>query len=211
MCNTSYGQMKGWESNWQFDLWPWKVMNRPNSIVCRWRAKCRWEDLDEGYNFGLNLILIGGLHKKLWTHKVARIPTLAISGLSLGSPGTKSHSDATLAGRCKVYYMGEGHGFPQVQAVVSLMSPRLPVVCPTPKVLQLVLANLLVDLVQVYVSEWNCLSLFLVPSQSSGTPLYLFKVLRAKERALSSQPFRCFTPRFIYQGAWEHVSKNNLE
>jgi hypothetical protein len=25
----------------------------------------RWKALDEGYNFGLDLILIGGLHKKL--------------------------------------------------------------------------------------------------------------------------------------------------
>jgi hypothetical protein len=68
--------------------------------------------LDEGYNFGLDFIPIGGLHKKLRTRKVARVPTLTILRLPFGSPETKSHSDATPAGRCKVYYMGEGGGFP---------------------------------------------------------------------------------------------------
>jgi hypothetical protein len=33
----------------------------------------------------------------------------------------------------KVYYKGEGDGFPQVQAVVSLVSPSLHVVCPNTK------------------------------------------------------------------------------
>ncbi len=31
-----------------------------------------------GYNFALNLILIGGLHTKLWDPKVVGVPTLAI-------------------------------------------------------------------------------------------------------------------------------------
>ncbi len=34
--NTSYGQKKGRESNWQFDSWPLKVGNRPNFLECRW-------------------------------------------------------------------------------------------------------------------------------------------------------------------------------
>ncbi len=63
--NTSYGQKKGWESNWQFDFWPQKVGNRPDSFACRWRATRHWKALNEGYNFGLDLILIQGLHKKL--------------------------------------------------------------------------------------------------------------------------------------------------
>jgi hypothetical protein len=40
-----------------------------------------------------------------------------------GTPGTKSHLDATLAEWCRVYYMGEGGGFPWVRAMVSLVSP----------------------------------------------------------------------------------------
>jgi len=36
---------------------------------------------------------IRGLHAKLWCPKVTGDPTLAISGLPLGSPGTKNHLD----------------------------------------------------------------------------------------------------------------------
>jgi hypothetical protein len=65
ICNTSYGQKKGQKSNWQFDFQPRKVRNRPDSLACRWHATCHWKALDEGYNFGLEPIPIGGLHKKL--------------------------------------------------------------------------------------------------------------------------------------------------
>jgi hypothetical protein len=40
---------------------------------------CHWKDLDESYNFVSNLIAIRGLKKKLSSHKVAGVPTLAIS------------------------------------------------------------------------------------------------------------------------------------
>jgi hypothetical protein len=49
-----------------------------------------------------------------------------ISGLRLGSSKTKNHLDVAPVERRKVYYKGEGGGFPQVWAVVSLVSPRLP-------------------------------------------------------------------------------------
>jgi len=52
-----------------------------------------------------------------------------VSGFLLGSPETKSHSDVGAAERCKEYYTGEGGGFPQVQAVVSHVSPELPMAC----------------------------------------------------------------------------------
>jgi len=43
--------------------------------------------------------------------------------------------------------MGEGGGFPQVRAVVSLVGPKLPVACPNTKgALELELTNLLVGL-----------------------------------------------------------------
>jgi hypothetical protein len=58
---------------------------------------------------------------------------MAISGLLLGSPETKSHSDVGAARRHKEYYMGEGGGFPQVQAMVSLVSLELLVVYPSTK------------------------------------------------------------------------------
>jgi len=110
--NTRYGQKKGRKSNWQFDSRPLKVGNRPNLCACRWRATYSWKALDEGYNFALDLISIRGLHTKLWRPKVVRIPTLAISGLPLGSPGTKNHLDVGPMERCKVNYKGEGGGFP---------------------------------------------------------------------------------------------------
>jgi hypothetical protein len=47
-------------------------------------ATYHWKDLDEGYNFALNLISIRDLYAKLWGPKVVEVPTLAI-----GSPETK--------------------------------------------------------------------------------------------------------------------------
>jgi hypothetical protein len=65
--------------------------------------------------------------------KVAGIPTLGISGLPLGSPETKCHLDVGPVIRHRIYYKGEGGGFPQVRAMVSLVSPSLLMVCPSGK------------------------------------------------------------------------------
>ncbi len=111
--NTSYGQKKGWESNWQFDSRSLKVGNCLDFLACRWLATYIWKALDEGYNFDLNFISIRGLHTKLWASKVARVPTLRISRLSLGSPGTKRHLGAGPVARHRIYYKGEGGGFPK--------------------------------------------------------------------------------------------------
>jgi hypothetical protein len=135
--NTSYGQKKGKESNWQFDFRPLKVKNRPDFLACRWHVTYRWKALDEGYNFVLNLTSIRGLHTKLWGPKVARVPTLVISGLPFGSLGTKCHLDVGLMERHKIYYKGEGGGFLQVQAVVNFVSSNCPWLVLAPKVLQL--------------------------------------------------------------------------
>jgi hypothetical protein len=53
--------------------------------------------------------------------------------LHFGSPGKKCHLDVSATVRCREYYMGEGGGFPQVRAVVSQVSPRLPMACPNTK------------------------------------------------------------------------------
>jgi hypothetical protein len=74
--------------------------------------------------------------------------------LHFGSLGKKCHSDASAVVRCKEYYMGEGGGFPRVRAVMSQVSPRLPVACLSTKgVPECELTNLLVGLMQVRVSE----------------------------------------------------------
>jgi len=135
--HASYGQKKGRESNWQFDFWPLKVKNQPNFLACKWRATYLWKSIDERYNFVKDLISIGGLHTKVWSSKVAGVPTLAISGLSLGSLGIKNHLDVGFMKRHKVYYKGEGGGFPQVRAMVSLVNPNCLWFILTPKVFQL--------------------------------------------------------------------------
>jgi len=104
------------------------------------------ESSQQGYNFASNFISIGGLHTKLWGSKVAEIPILAISGLPLGSPGTKSHLDVGFVERHIIYYKGEGGGFPQVRAVVSLVSPSCPWLVLTPKVFQLCTKHLVLVL-----------------------------------------------------------------
>jgi hypothetical protein len=53
---------------------------------------------------------------------------MVILGLPLRSPKSKCHLDVGLVERHKVYYKGEGGGFPQVRAVVNLVSLNLPVV-----------------------------------------------------------------------------------
>jgi len=119
ICSPSYGQKKGRESNCQFDFWPLKVGNRPLPDVASRSATWRWKALDESYNFGLELISIRVWGEELWPSKVLGLQPGTISRLQLGSPGKKSHLDVALAESCRVYYMGEGGGFPRVRAVVS--------------------------------------------------------------------------------------------
>jgi hypothetical protein len=164
--------------------------------VYKWRAIYCWKTLDEGYNFALDFISIGGLHTKLWGPKVPKVvgvPTLGISGN--GSPGTKCHLDVGLVKRHKVYYKGEGGGFFQVQAVmnfVNLVSLSLPVDRPsTQKCSNYALTNLLFGLCK---SMWmiKCLSFILVSFWSFSTSLYP-KVLRAREHAPTLYFFVVFT------------------
>jgi len=49
------------------------------------------------------------------------------------TPETKCHLDVGIVKRHKVYYKGEGGGFPQVRAMVSLMSSSLLVARPSTK------------------------------------------------------------------------------
>ncbi len=58
ICNPSYGQKKGRESNCQFDSRPLKVRNRPFPDVASRSATWCWKALNESYNFGLKLVPI---------------------------------------------------------------------------------------------------------------------------------------------------------
>jgi len=170
ILNTSYGQKKGRESNCQFDSRPQKDGNRLDLLSYRGRATYPWKALDESYNFSLDRTSIAGLIAKLWGSKVARVPVGGISGLPLGSPGKKSHLDVASVESCRVYYKGEGGGFPQVRAVVSLVCPCCPWLVLAPRVLQLCI-NRFVWVVcrPVWMSE--ACQLFLVASRSSNMPL----------------------------------------
>jgi len=130
ICSPSYGQKKGWESNWQFHSRPLKVENQPDSNVSRRSAISHWKALKENYKIALDLISIGGLSRKLWMPKVPGLQPEIVSGLLFRSSGKKCHSDVAPARSCKEYYMGEGGDFPRVRAVVSQVSPRSPVASP---------------------------------------------------------------------------------
>jgi hypothetical protein len=201
--NTSYGQKKGWESNWQFDSWSLKVRNRPDSLVCRWRAVHHWKAFDEGYNFALDLIVIGGLHTKLCTPKVARVP--------FGSLETKSHLDVAPMERRKVYSKGEGGGFPQVWAMVSLVNPSCAWFVLAPKVLQLC-TNHLVLVSRRFVWVIEACQFFLVPSRSSNTPFYPSKVLRDKECASTPYSSIVFSldSHLSPSRSWERIKGGQL-
>jgi len=153
ICSTSYGKKKGRESNWQFDFRPLKVKNRPKPGVCKWSATHHWKSHNESYKCALDLIPIRGLSKELSIHKVSGVQTGTILGPLLGSPGTKSHLDVGATKQRREYYMGEGGSFLRVRAVVSLVSlvsPKFPVACPSTKgAAECELTNLLVGLMQV--------------------------------------------------------------
>jgi len=97
ICSPSYGQKKGRESNWQFDSQPLKVGNWPLPNVCRRSAMGNWKALKESYNFGSDVTPIGGWSQEIWVSKVPRVQPGTVSGLLLGSPGKKCHSDVAPA------------------------------------------------------------------------------------------------------------------
>ncbi len=70
ICNPSYGQKKGRESNWQFDSRPLKVGNRPLPDIRIGSATWRWKALQESYNFVSELVLIGLGSQEIWAPKV---------------------------------------------------------------------------------------------------------------------------------------------
>jgi hypothetical protein len=73
ICNPSYGQKKGRESNWQFDSRPLKVGNRPLPDVALKSATWCWKALDKSYNFGSGLVPIRAWSEELWPFKVPRV------------------------------------------------------------------------------------------------------------------------------------------
>jgi hypothetical protein len=121
--------------------------------ACNIPLKSSWQGLERFFRPHLN---------QRFARKFVGIPIVGISRLPFGSCGTKWHLGADPVAMHKVYYKGEGGGFPQVRAVMSLGSLCLLVARLCTKVFQLRTNQLVVWFVQVCVSNW-CLSLLLVP------------------------------------------------
>jgi hypothetical protein len=129
----------------------------------------------------------------------------------LGIPRKKNHLDVGSMASHKVYYKGEGGGFPQVRAVVSLVCPCCLWLVLAPKVLQLCINHFVwVVCRPMWVSE--AYQLFLVPSRSSNTPLYPSKCceLRNVPRFLPLPLSSTWTHIWVFQGV-ESASHNILE
>jgi hypothetical protein len=203
----SFGHLKHklW-SIWQFNSQPLKVENRPDFLVCKWRATYHWKALNKGYNFDLYRISIRDLHTKFWGPKVVGVPILRISRLPFGNHGTKCHLDVGLVERHILYYKGG-------KLVASPKSRPWWVlwirVCMwfvlAPKKFKLCI-NQLVWFVHVCVNNW-CLSLFLVPIPElqhaplppkcckPGSMPQLFALLLLSP----------YTHIWVYKGGWERV------
>jgi hypothetical protein len=69
--------------------------------------------------------------------KSRETPLAGFRDSHVGVPGEKSHLDAGPVESHRVYYKGEGGGFPQVRAVVSLVCACCLWLVLAPKVLQL--------------------------------------------------------------------------
>ncbi len=89
--------------------------------MCKWHATYCWKTLDKGYNFSLNLISIvgpnfGNFKTPTWESQDKN----AIWMLALWPA-------------IEYTIRGKGGGFPQVWAMVSFVSPSLPMACPSTK------------------------------------------------------------------------------
>jgi hypothetical protein len=102
-------------------------------VICNIPLKISWWGLQLCFRLHCNRRFA----HEVMRPKVTGVLAVGISGLPLGSFRTKNHLDVALMKRHRIYYKGEGGGFPQVRAVVSLMSLSYPWFVLTPKVLQL--------------------------------------------------------------------------
>ncbi len=136
VCNPSYGQKKGQESNWQFDSRPLKVGNRPLPDLRIESATWRWKDLDEGYNFGLDLVAIRPGSRELWAPKV---PGLQLGQFrdNFGTPTWESQEKepfgCSLRGALQRILYGGRWWLPPSPGRGESCGPKCPWLVPTPK------------------------------------------------------------------------------
>jgi hypothetical protein len=151
--NTSYGQKKGRESNWQFDFRPLKVCNRPDFLACRWCATYCWKAFDERYNFVLDLISIGGLQTKLWVPKSWESQLREFQDSHLGVPRQNAIWMLVPWLTTKYTIRGKVMASPKSEAWWVLWIRVCPWFILAPKMLQLCTNQLVVWFVQVHVND----------------------------------------------------------
>jgi len=102
----------------------------------------------------------------------------------------------------RVYYNGEGAGFPKSGPWWVMWIQVCPWLVLAPKVLQLCI-NQLVVWFCAGLCEWlKCLSIFLIPSQSFSTPLYPRSAMNHRV-CPNFILFRCFHPRLTFESLEE--------
>jgi hypothetical protein len=112
---------------------PLKVKNRPLSDIRFECATWCWKDLDEGYNFGSDLVAIGLCNRELWPFKVPRVKPGQFRDSISGVPKNLCHLDVASTASCREYYMGEGGGFPPSLGRGESCVSKCPWFVPTPK------------------------------------------------------------------------------
>ncbi len=95
----------------------------------------------KSFRWGLQIFFKPHLNRRC-AHKV--MDPQSCGSPICGSPGTKWHLGASPMSQHRIYYKGEGGGFPQVRAMVSFMSPCLPMAGLCTKVLQLRITQLVI-------------------------------------------------------------------
>ncbi len=129
--SPNYGQTKGQESNWRFDFRSLKVGNQLLSDI-QFQSANGVGKLSRRAPTLIQTCCDRILQLRVMSSQSFGIPTgefwdsnqnnfRTISGLQLESLEKKNHLDVASAENYRVYYMGEGGGFSQVQAVVSLV------------------------------------------------------------------------------------------
>jgi hypothetical protein len=183
-------------------LRPLKVRNRPNFLACKQRATYHWKALKRAITLRQTSLQSEVCARSYAPSKSRESQLLEFRDFHMGVPGQKGHLDVAPMERCRVYYKGEGGGFPQVRAVVSLVCPSCPWFVLAPKVLQLCTNHFVLVLCRsVWVSE--ACHFFLIPSQSSSTPFYPSIVLWARERAPTPCPSDVFNLGLTFESLKE--------